>query len=572
MYRQLFLWGILLAVLLISSCVTTTPIQEVPIVVQEPQHSETPPPVRPPVSLESGGIIEEIRSLAEIGTPSSLIRALDLIREKDLGGSEFGRVMNAVIVALIQKVYPHIRTQLPVPDPPQNHVYTKILRNIEQRVYISPQHPVQDYLEYVLPFLALIAETKTDRLLSALEDMRRAQALNTGSVLAPYFMGLIYERTNRPAKAKDLYKQVSDLSPECYPAVLGLVRIMNGEDQRVEAIQLLQNLVIQFPDNIALKQELALAYYTNRDWSRAESAIREILQRNNPPVEFILMQAHALVEQGKFFQALPFLERYAGINQNNKLYLFLRARIQAEGYHNQDAALNYLYSLINAPAVDEEILVYTVGLLLESNRQKDQTEGQTLLQRLLSSEKPSLRVIELAFHDAVRREDWKEAQPYLNRLLEERPLAPYLLSAYKVARGLGNTAEALMFAQQFHQQDPANEEGTIAYISALIDAGQIREADRLIESRLATSEGGTTKAQYYYLRSRIRQDQELALKDLRSSLFEDPRNLNALITLFEIYHRQGNKRRAVYYLKQALVFAPDSPQLQKYELEYREEG
>jgi len=58
------------------------------------------------------------------------------------------------------------------------------------------------------------------------------------------------------------------------------------------------------------------------------------------------------------------------------------------------------------------------------------------------------------------------------------------------------------------------------------------------------------------------------MNDLRSSLFEDPRNLNALIAMFEIYHRRRDERRAVYYLKQALALAPDNPRLKRYETEY----
>jgi predicted Zn-dependent protease len=480
--------------------------------------------------------------------------------------------MNAVIVTLKNKVYPYLPMQLPISDPPQRHRYTMIFLNMQQGTYTPPPHDSPDYLEYVLPFLAFISETKTEPLRIAVSDLKKALELNPHSVLAPYFLGLVYEHTNRPNQAKNAYQQAYNLSHECYPAVLGLVRIMDGEGQKREAVQMLQDLAIQYPDTIAFKQELAAAYYRNQEWSRAESAIKEILQRNNALSEFLLMQAHTLVEQGKFFQAIPLLDRYGAVDPNNKQYLFLRARIQAEGYHNPDAALNYMYALLKSPPVDEELLVYAAGLLLESGRPEDQAKGGELLQRLLAAEKPSLKIIDLAFQDAVRREAWEEAKPYLNRLLEERPLPRYFLSAYKIAQGLGNTAEALAFAQEFHRQDPANEEGTIAYISALIARGQKDEAARLLDKRLAASAGGTIKAQYYYLRSRISGDTEAVMRDLRACLFEDPRNLNALIKLFEIYHRQGDKHRAVYYLKQALSFAPDDPQLRKHEMEYREEG
>jgi uncharacterized protein HemY len=312
---------------------------------------------------------------------------------------------------------------------------------------------------------------------------------------------------------------------------------------------------------------MALAWYNNRDWSRAEPAIAEILQRNSRDGEFILMRAHVLVEQGQYLQAQAPLDLYAAINSANPLYLFLRARVQAEGHHNRDAALNYLRSLLrNSP--NDEASVYTARLLMESLRPEDQTEGRDLLGRLLAVPNPSLIVVTLAVQDAVRREAWREAQPYLGRLLEERRSFQDLLYAYTVEHGQGSNAAALSFARELYERDPSNEEGAVAYISALIDTGRQAEAGRMIESRLSSLPGGVLKSRYYYLRSRIRTDDDSVMNDLRSSLFEDPRNLNALIGMFEIYHRRRDERRAVYYLKQALALAPDNPLLKRYEAEY----
>jgi thioredoxin-like negative regulator of GroEL len=137
-----------------------------------------------------------------------------------------------------------------------------------------------------------------------------------------------------------------------------------------------------------------------------------------------------------------------------------------------------------------------------------------------------------------------------------------------VERGLENRAAALSYARELYESDPANEEGVIAYISALIDIGRRSEAAALLETRLASLPGGIMKSRYYYLRSRLRSGEEAVMADLRSSLFEDPRNLNALTALFEIYHRRRDERRAVYYLKQVLALAPENAQLKRYAEEY----
>ncbi|MDR2537548.1 MAG: tetratricopeptide repeat protein [Treponema sp.] len=522
------------------------------------------------VMPRGGGIADDIRALIESGIPDSLNEALDLIRSRELGGSEFGRNMNYVIVTLFKMLYPDITTTLPVADPSPNHVYTKIIRNVAQGVYISPPADSQDFLEYVLPFLAFFSPSGAKPYATALPDIRRATELNPDSVLPPYFMGLIYEHTGSLKEARSSFERAVARAATCYPAAIGLARVIDASGQKQVATSMLQEMVNSYPDNMAIKRQLALNYYNNRDWSRAESAIAEILQKDSKNADFTLMRAHVLVEEGQLVQAQAALEQYAPINPNNRLYLFLRARIQAEGYRNRDAALTYLRAILKSPTVNDEISLYTARLLLESRREDDQNEGRSLLSSLLNEKDPAFSVIALAFQDALNRKAWDEAAVYLDRVLEEQRSAR-LLDAYKIEDGRGNKQAALAYAQEFHQQKPANEEGTLTLATALVETGASDEASRLIESRLADLSSGNVKSQYYYLRSRLRDNDTEALEDLRSSNFEDPRNLAALVGLFEVYQRQGDERHAVFYLKQAIALAPDAPELQAYKQRYASE-
>jgi Tfp pilus assembly protein PilF len=329
-------------------------------------------------------------------------------------------------------------------------------------------------------------------------------------------------------------------------------------------------MVNTYPDNMAIKRQLALNYYNNGDWPHAESAIAEILQKNSKDADFILMRAHVMVEEGQITQAMPLLDQYASVNPNNRLYLFLRARTQAEGYHNRDAALTYLRAILKSPMVNDEISIYTARLLMESRHLDDQNEGRSLLRSLLNEKNPPFSIIALAFQDALNRSAWDEAAVYLDRVLEEERSA-HLLDAYKIEQGRGDRTAALAYAQEFHRQEPANEEGTLALAAALVETGAWTEAARLIDGRIVALAGGSVKAQYYYLRSRLRDNDADALEDLRSCNFEDPRNLSALVSLFEVYRRQGDERRAVFYLKQALALAPNAPELQAYKQQYASE-
>jgi Tfp pilus assembly protein PilF len=382
-------------------------------------------------------------------------------------------------------------------------------------------------------------------------------------------MGIAYERTGQAALAGTAYARAFELSREVYPAALGTARIMQAEGRRAEAISFLRGLQELFPDNISVKRALAFAYYNNQSWVLAESAVQELLDLG-ADAELLLALAHIFVETGQFVRAVSPLDLYsASFDPNNRFYLFLRARIQAEGNHNREAALAYLRIIPQLPLVDDATAVYAADMLLASNREADREAGRGLLESLLALDPPSLLATDLAFRDAIHREAWNEAAAYLARLLEEKPLPQHLLNAYKVERGLGNRNAALYHARAFHRLEPLSEEGRIAYISALIDVGQREEASRLIETRLANLNGGSVKSQYLFLRSSISLDEESALRDLRLSLFEDPRNLNALIALFDIHRTRGDRRRASHYYRQAISFFPDNPYLLRFAGEYR---
>jgi tetratricopeptide (TPR) repeat protein len=530
--------------------------------------SSGPPPMPPnqPAAGGTGRLADEIRSLVYGGIPSALLKALEIIRTQNLSSGEFGRTMNAIIVYLLQRLYPDIQGQFPAAVLPQTAVYMKILQGVDKGIYTAPPQN-GDYLEYVLPFLALIKDADPERLTESLPHLEKAVALYPNGVIPRYFIGFVYENSGRFAEARTAYSETLSISKECYPAALGLARLLEGEGLYQDEARLLSDALMLFPDNMNIKRRLATAYYKMEDWSRAGGAIAEILQRNNREGNFLLMYAHALIEQKQFTQAQGQLDAYAIINTNNPQYLFLRARVQAEGFRNRDAALNYLHALRNAPVVTDESMVYMAKLLLESDRKEEQAEGRTVLTELIGKENPSLTVIELAATDAIRREAWDEALPYMQRLLDERRSSADLMNAYTVAHGQSNNAAALAYARELFQKEPSRTDATLVYIAALIDTGRTTDAAALIDARINATPTGTVRARYYYLRSRTRSSDEARLDDLRSSLFEDPRNLQSLIAMFEYYHRQGD-RRALYYLKQALAITPDNPQLKRYEKEY----
>ena len=515
----------------------------------------------------SGGIVEEIRSLSETGKLSSMLRAIELVRSRDVGGSEFGRVMTGVNTLLIRLVYPDSPAALPPLDLPQTHNYTRILREAERGSYIRPPSGSTDFFEYVLPFFAINDKTGPDILKNALTDLAKAGELQPFSVLPFYFEGVVHELAGDIKNAETAYRKAYGISNECYPALAGAARMRRLAGDTRTAVAIFSDLIIQYPDSNDIKRQLARAYYEIPDWQNALRIVDEVLLSEPRNGETLLMKAHILIEQGQYMQAAAPLDVYAAINANNRDYLFYRARVQAEGIRNRDSALNFLRSILRANENDTEAMMYAARLLMESQRPADQQEGRELLGRLRLGSGSSIEVISLSLQDAIRRESWREAQGYLGFILNIRRAPADLVNAYNIERGLGNNSAALAYARELYNLDNANHEYLTIYISSLIDNGSRAEALRLLERAINQSNNGK-KSQFYYLRSRLRSDEEDILSDLRSSIFEDPRNLDAIIAMFEIYHRRREERRAVYYLRQALAIAPDKAYLKRFQEEY----
>jgi len=521
----------------------------------------------------SGSIAEEVRTLTETGILSSMLQALEIIRTRNLSGRDFGRMMNGINTLLIRLIYPDTLVRLPNLDLPQTYNYTRIIREAERGNYVRPPENSIDFFEYILPFFT-VANPASAQLAAGrishqdiFRDLEKAAEIRPDSVLPPFFRGMLHEQLYQYADAERAYRQAYVISDEFYPAQIGIARVRRQTGNTAEAVATFSDLIIRYPDSREIKRQLAISYYENREIPRALSLIDEVLQANPRDGDLLLLRASMLVEQGNFSQANAALDSYASINSNNRLYLLLRARV-AEGNRNRDSALNYLRSILRTTPNDEEALAFAVTLLMESSRPADQNEGRELLERLRRLSGSSVNVLSLSLRDAVMRESWQEAQGFLNRVLAVRRTVQDLTDGYHIERNLGNNARALSFARELYERDTNNNEYAVIYISALIDNGRRDEASRLLQGRINSLNRGPLLSKFYFLRSRLQTNDEALLGDLRSSLFEDPRNLDALIAMFEYYHRRREERRAVHYLRQALAIAPEHPLLRRYEREY----
>ncbi|MDR2802991.1 MAG: tetratricopeptide repeat protein [Treponema sp.] len=557
---------------LFFSCSGGAQVREVPINRPHPEIKPTLPFQQSKPKENPGSVASVIRVLCDEGSPSALHRLLDLLLENSIEASEFGRIMSAVAVTLLEKVYYERRGSLPPPDPPRNHAYSKILNEAERGIYREPPEASNDYLEHVLPFLALLNDNTYSRFSAALPHLEKARRINPNGDLAPYFMGIAAERMDKRDDALDMYGAALSLAPDCYPAAFGIARILWERGENAEAVRLLYSLSERYPSNIIIKRQLALAYFHENDWANAGYVIEEALAADPQDTALLLMQARVMFETGQFVQTQALLDKFAAENPENRDYLLLRARLQNEGFKNKENAINILRPLYKLTPDDFPVALYMTRLLLESDNAAEQIEGRKMLhdisKPLRNGEEIPIELIILASEDAVRRYEWQEARVFQDRILAERRTPSTLVNAFRIERNLGNGNEALALARELIEKYPDYEEGRIAYAEAIIDSGRHGEAQRMIDTRIAALDSGNYKSRYYYLRGLLRGDFDSAVSDFRASLFENPRNLDALKALVELYHKRHDERHTIYYLRQALAIAPKDPVLSQYQKTY----
>jgi tetratricopeptide (TPR) repeat protein len=566
-------WRYLLFTVVICGCAST----------HEPHSAElaSPPPeaasdvsVQAAQPARSAEVLREARGLLEIGSPDSLGKALTLIESRGLSQSEYGRMIYAIGALMIDRIYPDSGVIHGEVSPPAHLSFAKIIHDVQQGVWTPPPLDNTDYLTNVLPCMVLTTNSSEDINNAALPFLQKARRINPAGVLAVYFSALISERAGRLLDARRLYDEAVTLSNAgCYPAFLGIARILAHLQRHDDAITLLLEVSRLYPDNIAARRQLALSYIAAEEWEKADTAIAEVLSRNYRNPEFLLLQAQVFIQLSRYNQAQLPLDTYVstGGRATNRQYLFLRARLAWEGNRSRSAATTQLRALLAVAPNDTEAQIYLARLLLHSSQATFKTEGRQILERLLKErsmkESPlNPEIVQLALDDAIERGAWMEANTYLGEILKETPTLPALRNAVIVKNGLGDRAAALDFARNAVAAYPDDENARIELIGMLTESDLRAERDEgalMINTILPTLKDAPLRSRVYYYRSRLRANEEDAVSDLRVSLLEDPRNVDALLGLIAIYDRRKDSRRVTFYLQQALVLAPDNPEVSR---------
>jgi hypothetical protein len=109
---------------------------------------------------------------------------------------------------------------------------------------------------------------------------QRVLALDPGRFEAHYNLGLILERTGKPAQAQAEYRETLRLRPSFTPAALNLGALLYGEKRYPEAVAVYRQALVADPRSEAVRNNLAEAYRAAGDRAGARREFEAVLERN----------------------------------------------------------------------------------------------------------------------------------------------------------------------------------------------------------------------------------------------------------------------------------------------------
>jgi predicted Zn-dependent protease len=498
----------------------------------------------------------EIEALIFRAEPESLIKAIQLIADERIGGTEFGREMLFLAGRFYYYLYPDIPVSLPDSAPPASSVYVKIFKAVEDDLFWEGNDT--SFGARIAPLFILVANPKADPGAKADLALSKAKAMGVASVLPNYLSALLAERRGNLSDSMAYFRQVISFSPSCYPAAIGLSRCQIAQGLLSDAIATLSGLIASYPNNIAVKKSLGEAYYLAGDFERAGPLITQVLVQDPDDYRFIIMRARILIEQKSYSQAEQLLDAFASYNPNDKTYIILRARLYAEYQRENDAALDTLKVGLGIYPDDKDLLVLAAQYALASGKLVD---ARGYIEKALAALPNDLGLHALLAQVCLATKDYARAKKEVDYLLANRQEKSDLELAYKLAAASGDKASREKYARALYEGDPANEGYSLEWIGILIEKGETAKAQELIAKALAGKGSAKYRSALFFYKSRLDSNDEQAMNDLRTSLLENPQNFDAILAMYDLYYKTKDYRKAQYYLKQALALDPAAPGL-----------
>ncbi len=492
-----------------------------------------------------------------LGSPRSIQRALDILEKSGTGARDTEEELMFAASRLMKLLYPEIQVPKTFIQPDPTNPIVSAFQTVEEGKFVPLALKQYPFLSLVIP--SLVALTSKDEQVVSLcaENLRRAKEQFPRSVIPPYMLGLLAERSGEYETAASLYEEAVAVDDSCYPAAFGIAKLDLAAGNFESTIARFNKYLKDNRLNVSMLATLAEAWYRKGDMDEALVHLQRALQMDPTNNALLTLRARILGTMKKWTQlkaVLGTLERNGPLSEEMVL---LKARALYLGEGNAQEAL---------AALSKGIVAYPESAdLFEMNGQILFAIGNTdtarlYLEKALALDPSRTPVLELLLADSLKTKRWEKAETYVEILLNRERTPERIKTAYMICANSGKKERALAYAREYAALKPDSVEYSIPLMFALLDFGRQKEAQPLIEASLAKDVPPKVKSDLHFLRSKLQADDNQRLLDLRASIFENPENVQALREVAELYVKQKDFRKAYLYMKQASSLVPDDTQ------------
>jgi len=485
---------------------------------------------------------------------------------------------------------------------------TQLVEASQGKLFPAPKGVEASLASQLLPALAIFATNDRGTAQSAYDlTMQYLKMKSIDSALALLVQARYFMLNGETLKAYFASKECLDRFPDTWPARLNLGYLSLLLNQPVNASNFLQPLANARSSEPEFAGNYGLALYQVSRLSDAEPYLKKGLDAMPARMDWLAAYAHILIDRNAYSQAAPFLDALGKSDPAGRMYLLLKTHYtQAVG--RKDEALKTARKALQLYPADPEIMIQlasllfagpeeghqeAVGLCTEVLRQlsappvqNDQGSGglaYSPLQKLLRKQAEAAANRYL-LQEAYNHQEWYRAAALLDSI-DSAKLDKAMVAT--ILRKSGKIMEAVQFASSWYRENPNSENAAEAYLRSLAAAGTgsgvaavsgsampdtglgiLRSAGQyglpgtqpsmnplvgIVLSMLSGTTSTQMRSYLLYLKGTLQTDDSAAIESYRAALLEKADNVEAMMALAKTYARMGDKPKALYYVRQAMM-------------------
>ncbi len=519
------------------------------------------PPVQEAVSIEDTALknIEESKTLIESGMPGALLHARKLLAEADLTNTEQGGELDYIASALLSLIYPYSSDPYGTGVSLKSSIYPELVETVRNGTVPVINEENTSYFTLMLSSAVVFYSTESDVFERAAEIADQLFSFSPGSLYPLLIKAKISEEEGDFNESLKDYQTVLEKAEDCYPAAFGEAVIYLKQGEYSKAVDILEGLYSRYPEGKEIRDLLIDSYIGTGETGKANTLLEKVLSAEPENVELALKKARLSLDSGQIERAEKLTDIFEASRGVSAESLAIRVKIlsskgryrEAEGLFEEhkdllegSPRLSVLYAqiLVNTGKYDEGLLFLEKELVRNPGN------------RILS---------EMLLEIYIKKDRWNDALSVVSQLLADQPSLKIQREGVVVYYTMKLFNKAMVLNEKILSSGESDLEDYIYRTKLLLNKGLKDTALKELSNWIDKSELPHERSTLYYYKSLCTDDLETKKEFLQQALFENLQNIDAIISLADLYTQQGEYRKAYRYLKQAVILDPANSAVRK---------